>query len=83
MIVAFVYNTVLTIAYWRLFKARPAPASNAVNLDNLPRLAMSDLFVVILCSVSAGLMGTRGSGHGPYVADPWRMIAFALQIGTM
>lgn len=84
-----IYNTVRCIGYLALYKSKPAPDGSFTRPAGGLRMLLSDVFLVVLGGASAGLLAAsslrvfQGRENGrPFKADPWRLIAFGLQIGA-
>ncbi|KAG7138212.1 hypothetical protein HYQ45_004634 [Verticillium longisporum] len=88
-ILIVLWNSIIFYGYWAYGRGRKVAPSILATMT-LVRLLFGDIFILILSSISAGLVAAvdlknfhAGAGISDFEANPWRMIVFGLQIGNM
>jgi cobalamin synthase len=82
-VVVPVYNTIRCVAYLALYRSRPAPEGQMTRPVGGLRMFLSDMFLIILCAISAGMLGyTATKKRRTFAADLPRLITLGLQVGV-
>ncbi|CRK18001.1 hypothetical protein BN1723_011462 [Verticillium longisporum] len=88
-ILIVLWNSIIFYGYWAYGRGRKVAPSILATMT-LVRLLFGGIFILILSSISAGLVAAvdlknfhAGAGISDFEANPWRMIVFGLQIGNI
>ncbi|KAH6686355.1 hypothetical protein F5X68DRAFT_208844 [Plectosphaerella plurivora] len=77
------YNTIRCIAYLALYLSKPAPEGQLTKPASGMRMLLSDIFIIILCAVSAGLLGYAATKkRRTFEAGLTRLVTLGLQVAV-